>query len=410
VTLAKGLKARGHDVWVGALASGRVLVERAGLAYRLIPGKDVDEALNHPAVIEALSKGPSRSRMVKAIPKQPREDVVRVLKAVEDIATGADMVVHTVLTMSVAYAMSDSPPWCYLATFPNTVTGDFPALGFRSLGNLRTYNRLTHELLRAAEWRLWRRREINMLRADNGLPPYPRRSPMRDIGTDIPVIYPFSPAVVAPPADWPANNHVTGYLFADEDLPEQPEIDRFLDDGEPPILVSFGSGWPVHKRLGTARTVLEAARALRLRTIMVDGPDDLDGADLLQVSDIDYRQLLPRTAAVVHHGGFGTTGEMFRAGVPQVVFPTLADNPYWAARVYALGVGVRPLSVRRSNRAVVTASLEEVTTSAEIRANNARLAARIRAEKGVTDTCDKVEQLFGSREAERGQDGAARTV
>ena len=269
-------------------------------------------------------------------------------------------------------------------------------MGFRGPTGMHAYNRLTHKLNLSAEWNLWRRGEINMLRAADGLAPLPRRSRMDSLGTDVPVLYPFSPVVVPPPADWPARTFVTGYWFDDENLPAQPDLDSFVDAGTAPVLVTFGSGWPVHRRLDTARTLVSAARAVGRRTVLVDGPGDLAADDVHIAHDVDFGRLLPRTSAVVHHGGFGTTAEVFRAGVPQVVFPTLADNPYWAGRAHALGVGVRPLSVRRRDLAVMTASLDQAVNDPGLRATATELAQRIDSEKGLTVACDAIDRLFST--------------
>src|SRR5262249_20647464 len=152
-------------------------------------------------------KGPSRIRMIRALPKQPREEVLRYLRSLERIAAEADFVVHTIVTMGVAYAMPDPPPWCYLLPWPNNVTGGYPALDFPDFGDIRGYNRFTHQLSHRVEWSLWRRNEINMLRADHGFAPVRRPSELAGLGTKIPVIYPYSSAVVPVPAEWPPNAH-----------------------------------------------------------------------------------------------------------------------------------------------------------------------------------------------------------
>jgi vancomycin aglycone glucosyltransferase len=65
--------------------------------------------------------------------------------------------------------------------------------------------------------------------------------------------------------------------------------------------------------------------------------DDRD--DCFAVGEVNHQALFARVAAVVHHGGAGTTTTADRAGAPQVVVPQFADQPYWAGRVAALGIG-----------------------------------------------------------------------
>ncbi|MBV9948980.1 MAG: glycosyltransferase family 1 protein [Myxococcales bacterium] len=118
------------------------------------------------------------------------------------------------------------------------------------------------------------------------------------------------------------------------------ELEAFVHAGEPPVYVGFGS-MPAGEGLG--RAAIEAARALGRRVILSRGwaeLDPIDGAgDCIGVGDVNQQALFPRVAAVVHHGGAGTTAVAARAGVPQVLAPMFGDQFYWASRVEALGIG-----------------------------------------------------------------------
>ncbi|MFI7040144.1 glycosyltransferase [Microbispora rosea] len=133
----------------------------------------------------------------------------------------------------------------------------------------------------------------------------------------------------------------TGAWILPDRRPLPPELERFLDDGEPPVCVGFGS---VRAPRDIARTTVAAARALGRRVIVLRGwaglsPAD-DGPDCLPVDEVDQQALFPRVAAVVHHGGAGTTTAAALAGAPQVVVPQLYDQHYWARRVGDLGIGI----------------------------------------------------------------------
>ena len=92
------------------------------------------------------------------------------------------------------------------------------------------------------------------------------------------------------------------------------------------------------------RVAIEAIRAQGRRVLVARGWADLalidDGDDCLAVGEVNQQALFGRVAAVVHHGGAGTTTTATRAGAPQVVMPQWADQPYWASRVADLGIGV----------------------------------------------------------------------
>ena len=119
------------------------------------------------------------------------------------------------------------------------------------------------------------------------------------------------------------------------------EVEDFLARGEPPIYLGFGS---MRASDQTSRVLVEAARALGLRSILAQGwagltPEDL-GDDCLSIGEVNFARLFPRVAAVVHHGGAGTTTLAAWAGRAQVIIPHNYDQFYWARRVSELGVGV----------------------------------------------------------------------
>lgn len=116
-------------------------------------------------------------------------------------------------------------------------------------------------------------------------------------------------------------------------------VEEFLAAGEPPVYFGFGS---MPAADSTSYALIEAARALGLRSIVAQSdllPNDT-GSDCLFVKDIAHEWLLPRVAAIVHHGGAGTTTAAARAGTAQVVVPHMYDQYYWAHRVQQLGIGV----------------------------------------------------------------------
>ncbi len=132
----------------------------------------------------------------------------------------------------------------------------------------------------------------------------------------------------------------TGAWILPDDRPLSPEIEAFLDAGEPPVYVGFGS---MRAPDDFARVSIEAIRAQGRRVLVGHGWADLaaidDQDDCLVVGEVNQQALFGRVAAVVHHGGAGTTATAARAGAPQVVVPQIGDQPYWASRVAALGIG-----------------------------------------------------------------------
>ncbi|QUQ67582.1 glycosyltransferase [Kutzneria sp. CA-103260] len=132
----------------------------------------------------------------------------------------------------------------------------------------------------------------------------------------------------------------TGAWILPDDRPLPDGLAEFLDAGEPPVYVGFGS-MHLHAAPDLGRIAVEAARAQGRRVVLARGWAELDAADddCFVVGDVNQQALFPRVAAVVHHGGAGTTTTTARAGAPQVVVPQIGDQPQFAARVAELGIG-----------------------------------------------------------------------
>jgi vancomycin aglycone glucosyltransferase len=175
------------------------------------------------------------------------------------------------------------------------------------------------------------------------------------------------------------------WLLADKS-PLSPELESFLESGDAPVYIGFGS-MPVAE--GTSRQIIDAVRSAGRRAIVSEGWGNLgvidDAADCIAIGDVNQQALFPRVAAVVHHGGAGTTLAAARAGAPQVVVPMFSDQPYWASRVCELGIGasvpMAALSVEGLASAIHNALKPTVVERAKVVArqvvvDGAALAAR----------------------------------
>ncbi|GFE91140.1 glycosyltransferase [Steroidobacter agaridevorans] len=178
---------------------------------------------------------------------------------------------------------------------------------------------------------------FNALRVSVGLP---KVDNVRDY------CYTGQPLLAADPvlAPWrrpaPLDVAQTGAWILPDARPLPNELLAFLDAGAPPVYVGLGS-LPAPEQF--ARMAIDAVRAQGRRILMSRGwaelalIDELD--DCFIVGEVNQQALFPRVAAVVHHGGAGTTTAAARAGAPQVIVPQLGDQPYWAGRVWDLGIG-----------------------------------------------------------------------
>lgn len=218
-------------------------------------------------------------------------------------------------------------------------------------------------------------------------------------GTPVPVLYPYSRHVVPVPADFPPSAHVTGYWFLPPDPAWTPDdrLAGFLAAGEPPVYVGFGSmgfGKGADERRDA---VLGALEANRLRGIVATGWGGLRAGDapsdeVLVVDAVPHDWLFERVAAVVHHGGAGSTAAGLRAGRPSLICPFLGDQPFWGARVSAAGAGPAPLPAKRL-AAGLAQRLGDLVRDEGYRRRAAELGASIREEDGTGAGCKVLEGL-----------------
>lgn len=388
VALGAALRGRGHDVVLATHDDFRELVAEAGMEFRSIPGSPADFFAS-PELVAALRKGASLVRVARAMPKRSSEELETVLQAAEAASEGADVVINSMLSRATAFGRP-GPPWCSASWWPITKTADFPAMGTPAWPLGGGFNRLTHSLSTSVEWLLYRK-VINQYRVHRGLAPLGRSSPFKTLGVERPLFYPFSPALVPPPADWPAQAYVTGYWFWDREWKPSAELTDFLDAGPAPVGLTFGSTWAVHDEERTLAMAVDAARKAGRRLVTVDGPTQNLPDDVLRVHDADYGWLFPRMAAVVHHGGYGTTAAVARAGVPQVIVPTFADHPFWAARMESLGVAPAPVPFPQLSGERLTPAVKIAVTDDRMRERAAAIGARVRADRGPETACEIIE-------------------
>ncbi|PRX97657.1 glycosyltransferase [Allonocardiopsis opalescens] len=209
------------------------------------------------------------------------------------------------------------------------------------------------------------------------------------------VLHAWSPHLLPGPADWPAAAHPIGFwtLPARSGWTPPERLARFLDEGEPPVYVGFGSSTGGDPET-LAATVLDAVRLTGRRAVLATGWGALrpgrEHTDVLVIEEAPHDWLLPRTAVAVHHGGIGTAAAALRAGVPQVVRPFQADQPFWAARLHRTGAAPPPLTGRLTAErlAAVIQHATALTPAART------LAERITAENGTATAVTRLEHLL----------------
>ncbi|MGW6933279.1 glycosyltransferase [Lentzea sp. NPDC054927] len=193
--------------------------------------------------------------------------------------------------------------------------------------------------------------------------------------------------LAADPLLWPSEELLnlevtqTGAWILPDTRPLAPDLVAFLEAGEAPVYVGFGS-MPMHTSKDIGQVAVDAVRAQGRRVLLARGWADLaqidSGDDCFVVGEVNQQELFRRVAAVVHHGGGGTTTTAARGGAPQVVVPQIVDQPFWARRVAELGIGAAhdgPTPTFESLSAAL-----EIALAPETRARAAEVAGEVRAD------------------------------
>lgn len=400
VALGLALRRAGHDVTVATHETFRAFVTGRGLEFAAIAG-DPRAILATRAADRWLGSGRVRDMLPAA-----REFLGGVRPLIDAlladfwrVCQGADVIVYSIVAGACTHvAESLGVPAIGAFLQPMHRTCEFPVLGMPSAVQFGgRFNAATWAFSHQLFWvpfggqiNAWRRTTL-------GLAPISRTTHWP---WHVPTVYGYSPRVMPRPADWPAGVDVTSYwtLAPDSGWAPPPALAAFLTAGPPPVSIGFGSMTPRTAERWTAMAVDALDRAGQ-RGILLGGWGALGAGTLpptvMAVNDVPHEWLFPRMAAVVHHGGAGTTGAALRGGSPSIVVPFSFDQPFWAARVAALGVGPRPISRRRLTAAGLTAAITEAVADHAIRERAATLGAALRAEDGLGMAVEAIERAAG---------------
>lgn len=257
------------------------------------------------------------------------------LRQAVDAGRGCDAIIVSGLAVFVGLSAADAlgVPAIGAMLIPISPSSAF-ASPFLPFTPPRLFNHASHVLFGRLSWQLFRK-ATNRARADKGLPP------RRSLWTDHPMLYGVSPALVPRPADWPQNAHVCGQWIPPLATAFAPPDDllAFLDAGEPPVYVGFGS----MAGFDNVRLVDAVVGALgERRALFHAGWSGIEASRLPSsfhpVGHVPHDWLLPRCAMAIHHGGSGTTHSACRAGIPSVIVPFAGDQFFWNARLREAGV------------------------------------------------------------------------
>ena len=398
VALAAGLKAAGHVPTLVVTSVDdkdyRPLCTTLGVDLRMVPeriGTDL------PAIVRRMGNVKNPLRLLRGLFEAGYYPFVdAIYRTVQECCEDSDIAIgHFVAFPLRAAALQAGVPYVSVMLWPGMVpTATRPPLLMPSLGSpvnrglWWVFRRLFHHGVGRGWNGFWTRWGLPPIRSvvDDVM-----RSDRLNLLAASPTLWPVAP-------DWDERVRVSGFLA----MPEHGEswqppaqLRAFLDAGPPPVFLTLGSSQQIDPE-PSATLLVEAARRARCRAlIQMQGTavaaDTVDG-DLYFRGRAPHATLFPRCAAVVHHGGAGTTHAAVRAGVPSVTVAFVSEQRTWGRQLQRCGVALAPLSYRTATPDTLAAYIVRTVADTGLHQRAVEVAARLRAEDGVAEAVRLIEQ------------------
>jgi sterol 3beta-glucosyltransferase len=395
IALGKGLQAAGHHIQM--IAGSNFESWLRGYGFDFLPTLDMEAVMQSEKGIIWTQRSDNPLKQLQMMRELLHDTGDTMLNPVVEAAQSTDLLLSGFVSEPFIQTVSEK----FGVRYVNTTLQPYRSTrsGAASLNPIvprgdSVLNLLTGLL---GQWFIWwvARETTNNLRAKFGLPAHTARS-FYQVTRDVPTVFGFSRHVVPPAPEWSENIKVSGYWFLDEDSDwtPSPSLTQFLESGAPPVYIGFGSMSSADPQ-ATLKLILDALQGRR--GVIASGWGKLDSRSPLPdnafvLDKAPHSWLFERVAAVVHHGGAGTTAAGLRAGKPTMIIPHMSDQPYWGRRVYDLGVGVKPVLRHKLTVEALADGITQLTSDRAMCDRAAKLGEAIRAERGVENAVRFIEQ------------------
>ena len=339
IALARALTGRGHQTLIAAPPEHGAWVADCGCAFHGL-GSDFTKMLSRYPQVHTL-------KPVMGWLGFLRLEIRKQLSQLPGIIDGADLVLGASLCLGLhSAAESMDIPYGFVAMAPQILPSAHHPFVALKLQNLPQWlNRLSWEVARLLD-------RMNFTAVINKERRRLKLAPVNDILRHVignHVIVASDPVLATVPVDVELDFVQTGYFHLETDQRLSKQVQAFLAAGSAPVYFGFGS--MSTREQETLVSLIQASLSLTgqrgiLSGFRFDETGFANSKSCIFVDEVSHPSLFTRLAAVVHHGGSGTTATAALAGVPQIIVPHILDQYYWGEKIYRRGLGPKP--IRRS--------------------------------------------------------------
>jgi sterol 3beta-glucosyltransferase len=404
IALGLGLKAAGHEVLIVSSKNEAAFVQDYGLDFfalnvdiqKIMEGDDIKDMAKGNNPIKFIVSHLKGSKKMKALMVATQAEIWEACQDVDVIIFHPGMPIGFFIAKQLGKISVLANP------FPVVSTSDYPSILFYTMPRLgKAFKVFTHFIFQKLFWALskpaikqfWN--TAVKTKMDFSVSPI-----QQQIQSGMPVINGYSELLFSHSKKWSKNISTTGSWLIEtaKDFTPPEALVQFIEKGEPPVYIGFGSMKDVDSFSTTLKMIAEALAITKQRAVVALGWSKLNNDEpipenIFLLGSIPHSWLFPKMKMVVHHGGAGTTAAGLTAGKPTIIIPHNADQPAWGLRVYELGVGAKSIKKTKLTKDnLATAIL--FASQPEIVVNAVKLGEKLRKEKGVEKAVRILESSF----------------
>ncbi|GIM32185.1 glycosyltransferase [Paraclostridium bifermentans] len=346
VALAQRLKILGEEVRISGFSQFENFVRGYGIDYVPIE-VDYEELGVDPKMLKQAGSADNPLKMILTFNKMKKYGA-QIAKQTYDSLEGSELIVyHPGCVIGYFAAQEMNIPSVLATPFPMNKTEEY--LSVVTYGKARPTKinkKISYKMIQGMLWLASSNTVKQHWKERFGRVPKNFKSPYEKISKDHIAMVSCSNFVFPRPKDWDKNIYQSGYWFVEENKEYKPskELESFINNGEKPVYIGFGSVFDSDEKDKIVRIIIDALKKCGKRGI-ISGMGKVDNLpdNIISVDGIPHTWLFEKVSLVCHHGGAGTTGVGFRAGVPSVIIPFSNDQFAWAHRAFDLGVGAKPI-------------------------------------------------------------------